>query len=1326
MASIGRIEEYEESVEDWPTYIERLEEYMTANGIEEKKKVSTLISVMGAKMYGLLKSLVAPDKPNTKSFEDICAILSSHLSPKPLVIVERFRFYKRDQLQGESVANYIATLRKLSTTCEFGTFLDDALRDRLVCGVTCEAAQKRLLTESKLDFERACRIVTSMEIAIQDTKLLQGANIHRMQAQQSSAQVIQAKRNSPSNEEYACMRCGGNNHASKKCKFINILCNYCHKRGHIERVCLSKRRDVKAVEEEIPNTDTEVPVNNIMINRTAIDPIWVTPIVKNIPLRMELDTGAAVSLLPYSLYTKYFSNETLRPCKSTLRTYSGEKIVTHGTIQVPVEYEQQKRVLDLYVVGTAGPPLFGRSWLNLLQLNWKSIKSVSSTSNRDMSKCVNEILKKFNDVTQDGVGTLKDIKAHLTVKENNDPKFYKARTVPYAIKCKVEKDIDRLEAEGIISKVENSEWASPIVPVAKANGEIRICGDFKITINPVLDQEHYPIPRIEDIFANLAGGTLFTKIDLAQAYNQIEVDDESKPFLTINTHKGLYRYQRLPFGIATAPSIFQRAIEQVLQRIPGVQVYFDDILITGKDDDEHLRTLETVLERLQKYGLRIRKDKCKFLQKSVEYLGHIIDKDGLHKAKPKVDAILNAPEPSNVGQLRSFLGMLQYYNKFIPNLATVVQPLNQLLRQNQKWVWTKTAAEAFRSAKKLLSVAPVLTYYDVNKPVSLACDASPYGVGAVISHIMPNGDEKPIGYGSRSLTQAERNYSQIDREALGIIYGVQKFFPYLYGREFTLITDNKPLFSILHPEKGIPPLAASRLQRWALFLSGFNYKIECRSSIENSNADGLSRLPLECNPATPNTTEEVFTINYMSDLPLSTPVIAQHTRRDKLLSIVYERTLNGWSKCDDEALAPYYRRRTEIAIYDGCIMWGMRVLIPESLRKSVLDELHSGHLGMVKMKQVARSYVWWPGLDECIENIARSCTGCAKTLAMPDKASVYPWQYPEKPWQRIHIDFCQYESHQILVVVDAFSKWAEAIVMSSTTSQQTIRVLRELFSKYGVVHQLHSDNGPQFTSDEFKMFLKSNGIRQTLSAPYHPATNGLAERFVQTIKNGLKAMKGTDIHKKVAQFMLAYRRAPHATTGSSPAELFLGRQVRTILDIMKPDRREVVLQKQQRMCDIGKKVRHFEIGETVLARCYGKQMNNQWRRGIVLSKHGSRTYSVQLPDGMIWKRHLNQIRSTDVPEEPVKECITNTLQPYPPLDTGVQPSTTPIDTPPQLDTETTVASPPQITPHQTPSQVHVPEPINSPAPTVNTEIVTSDLRRSTRERRAPVRLGIDE
>ena len=275
--------------------------------------------------------------------------------------------------------------------------------------------------------------------------------------------------------------------------------------------------------------------------------------------------------------------------------------------------------------------------------------------------------------------------------------------------------------------------------------------------------------------------------------------------LTHNTHKGLFRYNRLPFGVASASTVFQRTIESLLQGIQHVVVYIDDILITGESEQEHLKNLDEVLKRLEAAGLRLKADKCKFIKAEVEYLGHRISKEGIYTTSAKVTAIKNAPVPTDVQQLRSFLGAVNYYSKFLPNLSSKLAPLHSLLENGKPWQWLDIHQKAFDCAQLRLISSQVLTHFDSKKEVILSCDASPYGIGAVLEHRFPDSSERPIAFASRTLAPAEGNYSQLDKEGLAIIFGVKKFHNFLLGHQFTIFTDHKPLKHLFGEDNAIPP-----------------------------------------------------------------------------------------------------------------------------------------------------------------------------------------------------------------------------------------------------------------------------------------------------------------------------------------------------------------------------------------------------------------------------------------------------------------------------------------------------------------------------------------
>ena len=364
------------------------------------------------------------------------------------------------------------------------------------------------------------------------------------------------------------------------------------------------------------------------------------------------------------------------------------------------------------------------------------------------------------------------------------PRFCKPRSVPFVLRSKVEQELTRLEHAGVIEPVQFSHWAAPIVPVLKQDCSLRVCGDYKVTVNRAAKTDCFPLPHMDDLLASLTRGKAFSKLDLAHAYQQIELDEESKTLVVINTHKGLFRCNRLPFGVSAAPAIFQRSMEGILQGIPNVCVYLDDILVTG-ETEEHNATLGKVLGRLNEAGMRVKQSKCTFMFPAVEYLGNHISAEGLRPTQEKIRAIMQAPTPQDVTQLRAFLGLVNYYGKFVGRLSSILSPLYKLLEKKTKWDWGPTQQKGFEVAKQELTSASVLIHFDPQKKPILSCDASPYGVGTVIAHETPDG-EKPITFASRSLSPAEKKYAHIDKEGLAIIFGVKKFHDYLFGRKFEI------------------------------------------------------------------------------------------------------------------------------------------------------------------------------------------------------------------------------------------------------------------------------------------------------------------------------------------------------------------------------------------------------------------------------------------------------------------------------------------------------------------------------------------------------------
>ncbi|XP_064468560.1 uncharacterized protein K02A2.6-like [Ornithodoros turicata] len=582
---VGQLEPFDESTSDWPAYDERLLAYIQVNHIEDADKVFALVSIVGAKTYGLLKSLCSPDKPTSKTFDVVLKLLRAHFTPEPSVIGERAKFHRRTQRDNESITEFVASLRKLAETCDFGLFLDESLRDRFVCGLQRVEIQRVLFTEDKkLSFQKAVDKALALENASKNATAT-----HAKYESPGDLFKIQAEK-TRSGLSAECYGCASAKHASLWCPFINATCYQCNKKGHIRRACKSRARKRYQGGKPIPKRyDTvrtlSIPIKEIQDGKS--DPIGVTMTVNGFPLTMELDTGAAVSVISAHDFKATFGYGQFQKTDLKLRTYTGEEVAPLGVVQVQVQYNNQAASLPLYVVHQPGPPLLGRQWSRCIRLDWPSLcnfcrVSVPQDTAKDVRRKLKFMLDKYGAIFKDELGTVKGVKAQLFLKDGSRPTFMKARSVPIALQPAVEQELLKLQDLGIINPVLVSEFATPIVPVIEKDGSLRICGDYKTTVNPMLDIDHYPLPKIEELLSSLAGGQKFSKIDLSRAYQQIEMCDESKKYLTLNTHKGLFEVNRLLFGIASAPGISQRIMENVLKGLPKVCVTWTTYWLRGR------------------------------------------------------------------------------------------------------------------------------------------------------------------------------------------------------------------------------------------------------------------------------------------------------------------------------------------------------------------------------------------------------------------------------------------------------------------------------------------------------------------------------------------------------------------------------------------------------------------------------------------------------------------------------------------------------------------------------------------------------------------------
>lgn len=1274
MALIGAIGPFVDGEMKFSSYVGRMEMFFEANDVADKKKVSVFLSTIGDGPFCLLEDLVSPKLPKACTYDELVDVLQKHFKPKVIIIYERFKF--RICKQGDStIAEYVAKLRNLARTCDYQNALEDNLLEQFIVGLKEESTQTYLLTRADLTFVKAVEAATAREMAAEKSHVICGNSssakpnnnlTNKVSASyqnrgDSSKKFIPPKSDKlkssdskPSNvtPRQSCFGCGGK-HWKSDCPFKNAKCYSCQQVGHISKVCRNKSKGngnyhnkPKSSENSNTNYSDEYIYNS---HGPKPKPFVTNMLVNGCQVSFEVDTGASRSIMCLSSFNHIFHHNKpiIKPTSLILRKYGNEPMSMCGEVDVKVSFDtNSSKDLILIIVRDDGPNLLGRDWMyalnfpiNKLVPSQLTVNKVSSTNKSVDRDKLNTLLNKFSDLFKPGLGTLKDNFVKIDVDPTVPPKFCKARPVPYALRSKLDDEIDRLLQEGIIEPVNYSEWACPVVPVIKPNGSLRLCGDYKLTVNRAILVDSYPIPKARELFSTFVGSKYFSKLDMSQAYAQLRLDEESKVYTTINTHRGLFRYTRLCFGVSSAPAIFQRTMESLLKGV--AHCYLDDIPVPGIDVDSHLGTLEKVLNIMQNAGLKLKKEKCSWLLPEISYLGYNIDCEGIHPTTEKVDAIVHAPEPKTVTELQAYLGLLNFYRSFLKNASHFLEPLNKLLRHSEPWIWGPEQRAAFKKSKDSLVDSKCLIHFDPTLPIRVTVDSSSYGIGAVLEHIVEK-KERPVMFVSRTLNGTERNYSQLEKEALAMIFALKKFHFYIYGHKFKLVTDHKPLLGIFSENKPISPMSSGRIQRWSLMLQAYQFELVHKSGKKIPIADALSRLPMPShNETVPIPAEWVYLVDFLEKTPVTSEKIAEWTVVDPILSQVKKYCLEGWPTVGLTELKSFSHRKNELSIIDGCLLWGHRVVVPSKGRSVILSELHSEHVGASRMKELARSYVWWPGLDEELENLVQKCTYCLAHRHAPPRAALHPWEWPDKPWHRVHIDYAgPIKNTYFLILVDAHSKWIEVFPTTTITSRATINILRSCFARWGIPVVLVSDNGTQFVSKEFDAYISQLGIKHIKTAFYKPSTNGMAESTVKIFKNACKDFVGENMREKLDKFLFKHRITPHTTTGVSPAELMQGRTLRSVFDLLKPanlklkdaketseikERVEKKQERQKHYFSRGKKSRILDLclNQNVMVRNFGK--GAKWLPAKVIKRTGPLSYHCLTETGFKVKRHQDQI-----------------------------------------------------------------------------------------------------
>ena len=591
----------------------------------------------------------------------------------------------------------------------------------------------------------------------------------------------------------------------------------------------------------------------------------------------------------------------------------------------------------------------------------------------------------------------------------------------------------------------------------------------------------------------------------SQGFWQLLLDESSSIKCTFNTPFGRYMFLRLPFGVCSAPEVYHKTIHEVFENILNVDKSMDDIIVWGQNKEEHDRSLQQVLQAAQEVNLKLNRDKCKFGVTQLTFLG-----DLLIKPDPtKVSAINNMRKPECKQDVQRFLGMVTYLAKWIPELSDKSAPLRQLLDEKIMWQWSHEQEQSFQILKQVITSHPVLQYYDPKKGIKISSDASQDGLGAVILQ-QHDGKLLPVAFASRAMTDAEIRYAQIEKELLGITFACERLHQLIFGATFDAETDHKPLVNLMKKPLNDCPL---RIQRLMLRLQKYDFRLSYTPGKYLITADALSRAT---DTTAVNTSDmpqhvDVHVDMVIQSMPISDQRLDQvrtETRKDSVMSSLINIILTGWPNNKYECppdLASYWNVREELSVSDNVVLRGSKIVMPQSLRLQKLNKIHEGHLGVEKCRRSrAREVMYWSGMNADIMQLVESCMSCLKFKPQQISEPLMPNDVPVRPWQKVGTDLFYHNRNTYLLVVDYYSIYPEVITLTTTTSQSVIRAMKCVFARHGIPDVVISDNGPQYASQEFRMFAREWNFVHDTSSPHFPQSNGQSENAVKVVKNLLK------------------------------------------------------------------------------------------------------------------------------------------------------------------------------------------------------------------------------
>ncbi|XP_052130596.1 uncharacterized protein K02A2.6-like, partial [Frankliniella occidentalis] len=846
--------------------------------------------------------------------------------------------------------------------------------------------------------------------------------------------------------------------------------------------------------------------------------------------------------------------------------------------------------------------------------------------------------------------------------------------LPLSRRKALEACVEEMQKDGVVEVATGpTTWVSRPHLVPKKKSGWRMVVDMR-NVNAALLRERYPIPTREEMLCKISGSKWFSSLDFKWCYLQFELKEDVRNLTTFVTHFGMFRFKRMAFGLSIAAEVCQRAMEdlkkEALRNIPAevkeelrkvleennmcmedcIIIFIDDWLVHAPTAWAHNRLLHAVIKTIQNGGMTLNFEKCIFGASSVDFVGCKISQNGYQPLEDSVSVVKNFRQPTSKSEVHSFCGLATYFSIYVPEFAKIIAPLRKLLKSGAHFVWGQEQEEAFQKVKELIITAPVLGFFKKNAPTYVFADASPVALGALIVQIQ-DGQPKVIRYAGYALSEVEQRYSQTEKEAYALVFACEKFQFYLLGTDFYLVTDHKPLIFMF--KNGANTKTASlRVERWALRLQEYRFKIEYRAGKTNL-ADPLSRLlPLSQKPSTPKhvAKEEKLIARLVEDnVPraLTIDQVLEETEKDTEIQDILKCLRTGrWT----QELKQYRSLEPLLMECQGLLLKGQKIVLPKTLWDQALKLAHEGHLGMTAMKRTLRLKVWWLGMDRFVEDFVSMCFGCQLVNKSFTPEPIVSTALPAYAWEYVAVDFFEFDHKYLLALTDYYSRYVRIEVTKDETALTAVNVLEKIFIELSRPRKLASDNGPCFASKLFQDFLEDWGIVHVHKIRLWPQCNGEIERNNSNFVKRLQIAKGLKKSWKSAlySFVYNYNVTPHSSTGVPPMQLlFTARPLLTKFPTLPEENKEddAVEEKDREAKFTAKKYADLrrkaapstvQVGDTVLRKNEEKSSKTDPPRNpepaIVVDRKGAEV-TVQTPQGKTVQRNVSFFHPLKVCEE---------------------------------------------------------------------------------------------